>query len=120
MNILLDGAVYRGFDTECYYCPMDPQRKIEHMLVPELGLAFITTNKWHDLEPWEISEDEDDSRDITMIDISDFQSVYFAEKNAGTLGRLSRLYANLIEESVSALSRAKENPTWWKRCTFAI
>lgn len=109
MNILLDGAVYRGFDTECYYCPMDPQRKIEHMLVPQLGLAFITTNKWHDLEPWEISEDEDDSRDITMIDISDFQSVYFAEKNAGTLGRLSRLYANLIEESVSALSRAKEN-----------
>ncbi len=108
MNILLDGAVYRGFDTECFYCPMDPARKIEHMLIPELGLAFVTTNKWHDLEPWELSEDEDDAREIIMIDISDYQSVYFAEKHAGLLRRLSEQYAELIGESISALARAKE------------
>ena len=40
MNILLDGAVYRGFDVEAYYCPMDPKRKIEHLLIPEIGVAF--------------------------------------------------------------------------------
>ncbi len=27
MNILLDGAVYRGFDVEAYYCPMDQREK---------------------------------------------------------------------------------------------
>lgn len=109
MNILLDGAVYRGFDVECHYCPMDPSRKIEHMLIPQLDLAFVTTNKWHDLEPWEIAEDEEDSREIIMVDISDYQSAYFSEKNAGILGRLSKLYAGLIDESITALSRAKEN-----------
>lgn len=109
MNIIADGAIYRGFDVEAFYCPMDPERKIEHLLVPELGLAFVTTNKWHDLEPWEICGEEETGCEITMIDINDYQSAYFVDKNRAVLDKLSRLYAQLMEESVSALSRAKEN-----------
>lgn len=109
MNVLMEGAVYRGFDVEAYYCPMDPQYKVEHLLVPELGLAFVTTNKWHDLEPWEITGEEEQLREITMIDICDYQSAYFVEKNAGTLGKLSRLYGSLLQEAMDALARAKEN-----------
>ncbi|WP_067541732.1 hypothetical protein [Emergencia timonensis] len=109
MNILLDGAVYRGFDVEAYYCPMDPKRKIEHLLIPEIGVAFTTTNKWHDLEPWEIYTGEEDRREITMIDINDYLSAYYAEKNAGILEKLSKLYSMMLNESISALSRAKEN-----------
>lgn len=109
MNILLDGAVYRGFNAEAYYCPMNPRRKIEHLIVPDLGLAVVSTNKWHDLEAWEIAGDEGELCGITMIDIGDYQSVYFSEKNAGVLGKLSRLYAMLIQEAEDALARAKEN-----------
>ncbi|NCE97526.1 ATPase [Emergencia sp. 1XD21-10] len=108
MNVLQDGAVYRGFDVESFYCPMDPAYKLEHLLVPELGLAFITTNKWHDLEPWEITGEEGTLKEITMVDISDYQSTYFAEKNAGIIGKLSKLYASLIQEAMDALARAKE------------
>lgn len=109
MNILLDGAIYRGFDAEAFYCPMDPEYKLEHLLIPELGLALVTTNKWHDLEPWEITGEDEGLRDITMIDINDYQSTYFAEKNAGILGKLSRLYESMIQEGMDALARAKEN-----------
>lgn len=109
MNILMDGAVYRGFDVEAYYCPMDPKYKIEHLVVPELGMAIVTTNKWHDMEPWEITGEDGQLCEITMVDINDYQSAYFVEKNAGVLGKLSRLYASLIQEAMDALARAKEN-----------
>lgn len=109
MNILLDGAVYRGFDAEAFYCPMDPEYKPEHLLIPDLGLAFVTTNRWHDLEPWEITGEEGELREITMIDINDYQSTYFTEKNAGILSKLSGLYGSLIQEAMDALAHAKEN-----------
>lgn len=109
MNILVDGAVYRGFDVELYYCPIDPSQKIEHILIPEIGVAFTTVNKWHDMEPWEIYTDEDDDRDITMIDINDYISTCYSERNAGITGKLSDIYSMLIGESISAFSRAKEN-----------
>lgn len=109
MNILADGAVYRGFDIEAFYCPMDPEYKIEHLLVPDLQLAFVTTNKWHDLEPWEITGEDEQLRDITMIDINDYQSIYFTEKHAGISGKLSRQYESLLREGMDCLARAKEN-----------
>lgn len=108
MNILMEGAVYRGFDVEAFYCPMDPERKIEHLLVPELSLAFTTVNKWHDLEPWEILTEEDERKEITMIDINDFQSTYYLEKNADVIHKSSEIYAKMLDEAVSALARAKE------------
>lgn len=109
MNILLEGAVYRGFDAEAYYCPMNPREKIEHLIIPELSLAFVTTNPWHDLEPWEVSGDDDALREITMIDISDFESAYFLEKQAGLLGRLSGHYGAMLQEGTAALAMAKRN-----------
>lgn len=108
MQILMEGAVYRGFDVEVFYCPMDPEFSIEHIIVPALSLAFITTNKWHDLEPWEVSGEEGELKEITLIDIADFQSIYFEEQNRGILTQSSKLYAELIDEAVRGLSRAKE------------
>ena len=109
MNILMEGAVYRGFDVEAYYCSMDPREKIEHLIVPGLSLAFVTTNKWHDLEPWVITGEEDQMREITMIDISDFESAYFLEKQSGLLGRLSGHYSAMMQEGIEALTQAKRN-----------
>ena len=109
MNILMEGAVYRGFDVEAYYCPMDPREKIEHLIVPGLSLAFVTTNKWHDLEPWEITGEEDQMREITMIDISDFESGYFREKQSGLLVRLAGHYSAMMQEGIEALTQAKRN-----------
>ena len=103
MSILMEGAVYRGFDVECFYCPMEPQSKVEHIIVPELSLAFVTTNKWHDLEAWELT-----SPDIIMIDICDYRNAVYVEKNRSTAQRLSKIYSFLIGEGIKALKNAKE------------
>lgn len=36
-----------GFDVETYYCPMDPERKLEHIVVPEAGICIITEHTYH-------------------------------------------------------------------------
>lgn len=47
MRRLLDA----GFDLEAYYCPMDPERKLEHIVAPHAGFAVITCNRYHEVEP---------------------------------------------------------------------
>lgn len=39
-----------GFDLETYYCPMDPENKLEHILVPEAGIAVISAHEYHSLK----------------------------------------------------------------------
>ena len=108
MRVLLEGAIFRGFDVECYYCPMDPEGKIEHMVIPELGTAFITTNKWHDVEPWEITSEDGRLKDITLIDISDYQSIHYAEKHRALIAQFSTEYADMIQLALWALGKARE------------
>ncbi len=36
-----------GYDIVLCYCPLAPGKKIEHILVPELSIAFITSNESH-------------------------------------------------------------------------
>lgn len=43
MERLLDA----GFDLEAYYCPMDPAKKLEHIVVPDAGFAIVTCNSYH-------------------------------------------------------------------------
>ena len=31
------------------YCPLSPHSKIDHLLLPDIGLAFLTENRFHDL-----------------------------------------------------------------------
>mgnify|MGYP003585492775 CR=1 FL=1 len=50
MQRLLDTAVFKGLDTEAYYCPLDP-RKLEHLLIPALGIAVTTSAVPHNYIP---------------------------------------------------------------------
>ena len=47
MQRLLDA----GFDLEAYYCPMDPEKKLEHIIVPDAGFAIVTCNRYHTVDP---------------------------------------------------------------------
>ncbi|NLD20249.1 MAG: hypothetical protein GX663_08420 [Clostridiales bacterium] len=38
-----------GYDVEKYYCPTDPERKIEHVIIPEIKMGIITNNPFHNL-----------------------------------------------------------------------
>lgn len=47
-----------GYDVICCYCPLAPFDKLEQLFVPELGLGFMTSNRFHDftmeIEPYRI------------------------------------------------------------------
>lgn len=40
-------ALAAGLDIITCACPLAPYDKIEHLLVPSLGLGFTTSNPWH-------------------------------------------------------------------------
>ncbi|MEG2199338.1 MAG: ATPase [Anaerovorax sp.] len=55
LEIFAESARYRGFDVEGYYCPMKPGKKLEHVVIPDLKLAVVTSNEFHHIEnrrPW--------------------------------------------------------------------
>ena len=45
-----DTAIIKGLDIEAYYCPLDPL-KIEHVIIPALDTAILTSTPPHNLSP---------------------------------------------------------------------
>lgn len=43
---IADDASAGGHDAEVYYCPMDPEGKIEHLIIPDLRLALLSENDY--------------------------------------------------------------------------
>ena len=107
MEILAEGAVYRGLDVETYYCTMCPEEKIEHVIIPQLKLAFVTINEYHDLEPWEIVGPEGDAPEILFLDIHDFMDTMILEKNSDLLESLHVEFEILLNKTVKSLGKAK-------------
>lgn len=46
LNKVLAAALENGFNCEGYYCAFDPY-KLEHLVIPEIGLAFTTSVEPH-------------------------------------------------------------------------
>ena len=40
-------ALEAGLDIVSCACPLSPHEKLEHLVIPSLGLAFTTSNTWH-------------------------------------------------------------------------
>ena len=49
LETLAEKAVLSGYDTDLYYCGFDAD-KLEHIVVPELGIAVVSSNEYHALE----------------------------------------------------------------------
>lgn len=43
-----EALIGMGYDVELFYCPMKAKSKIEHIVVPELSLAVISSNEYHE------------------------------------------------------------------------
>ena len=108
MTILKEGAVYRGLDTEAYYCSLGPDEKIDHLIIPQLKLAFVTVNAYHDIEPWEICDVEGRVQEITLLDISDYMNSVEIAQNSELLESLLDELDILLDKAVECLKKAKE------------
>ncbi len=53
-GIILEGickaAVLAGYSVYCCPCPLSDSGRIEHVLIPELSLGYLTSNKFHPIK----------------------------------------------------------------------
>ena len=118
MTIIKEGAIYRGFDVESFYCPICPEEKIDHLIIPELKIAFTTVNEYHDIEPWEIFSEEkigegSDAEmvlllpEIYLIDLGDYMDAVSVGKNFELIESLEEEFDILLEKGIKCLENAK-------------
>ena len=108
MEIVTEGAIYRGLDVEVYYCPMCPEEKIEQIVIPELKTAFVTMNRYHDIQPWEIPAPDESGQEIILIDMEDYMNILNIGKNSELIQSLNEEYDILLNKSVKHLSLARD------------
>ncbi len=48
---ILKTATEMGYDAYACHCPMSLTDRIDHVLIPQLKLGFVTSNKFHPLSP---------------------------------------------------------------------
>ena len=78
---------------------------MEHLLIPSLGVAFITVNEYHDLEPWEISRP---GPEIVLLDTSDYMNSVILEGKESLITTLRTEYDILLNQAVKCLEKARE------------
>lgn len=108
MEIISEGAIYRGLDVEYYYCPMCPEEKIEHIIIPEIKTAFVTMNEYHDIEPWEISDLWENDREIILIDMNDYMDSLKISENTELIVSLREEFDILVNKAFNNFSNAKK------------
>jgi hypothetical protein len=88
----------RGFDTEQYYCPMEPEKRMEHLIIPGLKLAFLSENKYLSF----------DCRPDVIVDMTQYADPAFIGANEDALEFDAKEFDALMGEAVSTLRYAKE------------
>ncbi len=98
LRILSENAVHRGYSVEEFYCPMDPENTMEHLLIPEMKTGFITLNAYHDMEC------RTHGKIIEMREFIDWNKI---EKYASLICDIEEKSSKLIDMAVNCLKEAK-------------
>ena len=102
LKMISDSVVHRGISVEEFYCPMDPENNIEHLLIPEMEMAFITLNDFHDMDMWECSAA---TNVIEMREFIDWNSV---DKYSSAIRFAEEESERLINKAIMYLKKAKQ------------
>ncbi len=90
-------AVNNGYDVYQCFCPLFPESKIEHIIIPELKTAIFTQNSYH----YSIDDGE------RCVHASRFYDKELFDKNKEKLIFQKKAKRELIDEAVRKLSIAK-------------
>lgn len=102
LNIVSENAIHRGFSVEEYYCPMGPETKLEHLLIPDLEMGFVTLNTYHDLELWE------SSAEINSLELRDYIEWNKLDSFMEMIQYCEETVHGIIEEAIQYLKKAKK------------
>lgn len=90
-------AVRRGLDAELYYCPLAPETRIEHLLIPALKLAFFSEDRGSGLQ----------NRNQEILDLTQYADAAQIEAQKDALEFAIEEYNTLLDEAVHVLARTK-------------
>lgn len=93
---IADEARLRGLDTETFYCPMDPGHRVEHLIIPALRLAFVSENRYVDME----------AKPDAIVDLTKYADDTDVDREDLKFGESE--FDTLLREAVFTLRRAKE------------
>lgn len=93
-----DEAIFRGLDVELYYSPLTPETRIEHVLIPELKLAFISEKDGFELK----------GRRQTILDLTQYTDPALTEPQKDATEFNSKTFDTLLGEALKALAQTKK------------
>ncbi len=102
MRIISENTIHRGLCVEQYYCPMAPDSRIEHILIPELEIGFLTLNDYHDMEICGCSAD------IINTDMREFTDWNALEKYSDVIRNCEDDSGRLTAQAITYLQKAKQ------------
>lgn len=97
MEYLSAVALANGYDVYKCYCPLQPNFKVDHLIIPELKLSFFTEKSYHH------SIDDGEK----LIHASRFYNKEMLKANRQKLLAQKKAKRELVEEAVKKLSLAK-------------
>ncbi len=98
LNKLVQAALERGFYCEGYYCAFDPY-KLEHLVIPEIGLAFTTSVEPHRYPIGKAKR---------IIDMDQCVAPFVLTKHGEAIAFNQRLLGELFETAISFIAKAKQ------------
>ncbi|MDK2801643.1 MAG: hypothetical protein PWQ70_3262 [Clostridiales bacterium] len=98
LSRIVDAVVQRGIDVEVYYCPMEPENRIEHVIIPELNLAFTTSNEYHT-----ITIDT-----ATVIELNHYLNKNILDKYSEVLTYDIESFNALLNKAIETIKEAKK------------
>lgn len=92
-------ALTAGYDVVSCYCPISPNEKLEHLLIPSLSIAFVTSNHFHPFE----------SKGYRHIHFRRFIDNDMIKLRRARIVFNRRASRELVNESIKLLCEAKAN-----------
>ena len=94
---IVSTALEKGFYCEGFYCALDPY-KIEHLIIPDLGVAFTTSVEPHCYSVGKVSQ---------VIDMDQCVASHILTKYGKVIEEENRLFTDFLERAIGFLARAK-------------
>jgi len=98
---IAEAAASRGYDVEAFYCPLKPEEKLEHLLIPRLSMAVVTSNTYHDAGPGNSAQER---VEINLLGNSSDPETSLQEEITWDSGRRMD---ELLAQAVYCLQKAK-------------
>ncbi|MDO4219380.1 MAG: hypothetical protein Q4C78_05285 [Synergistaceae bacterium] len=99
LKTICNYAIDAGNDVFCCGCPLLPEEKIDFLIIPDLSLAFVTSNSWHKL----------DFSKQNVINYQDFIDKKLFEQVQSQLEFNQGIIKQIVEQSIKLQQQAMKS-----------